>query len=64
MENSVHVKCAAELQFIRPKIIEDLCRIGNRADGGYVMTIAAINKSEVFISLGLDENWSFEDAIS
>jgi hypothetical protein len=64
MNNSVHVKCPIELQFLAPKIVEDLCRIGNRTDGGYAMTIAAINNSEAFLSLGLGENWSFEEAIS
>jgi hypothetical protein len=64
MNDSVHVKCPTELQFLAPKIVEDLCRIGNRTDGGYAITISAINNSEAFLSLGLGENWSFEEAIS
>jgi len=64
MNDSVHVKCPTELLFLAPKIVEDLCRIGNRTDGGYAMTIAAIKNSEAFLSLGLGENWSFEEAIS
>lgn len=64
MNDSVYVKCPTELLFLAPKIVADLCRIGNRTDGGYAMTIAAINNSKAFLSLGLGENWSFEEAIS
>jgi len=64
MNDFVRLICPAELQFLQPLIVEELCRIGNLSDGGYAMTIAAVNNSEIFLSLGLGENWSFEEAIS
>ena len=64
MNNFVKVVCPNELQFLQPVIIDDLCRIGNLADGGYAMSLSAIKRSEALISLGLGENWSFEKAFS
>lgn len=64
MNDFVRLVCPAELQFLQPVIVEELCRIGNLSDGGYAMTGAAIKKSDAFLSLGLGENWSFEKAVS
>jgi hypothetical protein len=64
MSNFVKVVCPIELQFLQPVIVDDLCRIGNLADGGYAMSLSAIKRSEVLLSLGLGENWSFEKAVS
>ena len=64
MNNLIHVRCPKELQFLRPVVVEDMQRIGNSTDGGYVMTLATIKKCDGLISLGLGENWSFESAVS
>ena len=64
MNDFIGVACPTELKFLQPVIIEDLCRIGNLADGGYAMSMSAIHGSDAFLSLGLGENWSFESVVS
>lgn len=64
MNDFVKLSCPAELQFLRPVTVEDLCRVGNLSDGGYAMTHSAIERCDGFVSLGLGENWSFERAVS
>ena len=64
MNDFVTLSCPAELQFLRPVIVEDLCRVGNLSDGGYAVTLSAIERCNRFISLGLGENWSFEKSVS
>lgn len=64
MNDFVTLSCPAELQYLRPVIVDDLCRVGNLSDGGYAMTISAIERCDRFVSLGLGENWSFENSVS
>lgn len=40
----------------------DLVRIGSHADGGYVVSLADVRRSEMLLSLGLGDDWSFERA--
>jgi hypothetical protein len=62
MRSSVEIACPDDLYFLRPAIVEEICRVGNLSDGGYVISRSAIERSEVLLSLGLGENWSFEKA--
>jgi len=62
--DALHINCPRELSFLRPKIVEKLDRVGSTADGGYVISRSAIQKSDVLLSLGLGENWSFEKSFS
>ena len=64
MSDFIHVKCSKELHFLRPVVVEDLERVGNLADGGYVMTLPVIANVDSLLSLGLGENWSFESTFS
>jgi len=64
MISSLEITCPEDLSFLRPVIIEEICRVGNLSDGGYVMSRSAIESSDVLLSLGLGENWSFEKAFS
>jgi len=64
MRSSLEITCPEDLYFLRPVIVEEICRVGNLSDGGYVMSRSAIESSEVLLSLGLGENWSFEKAFS
>lgn len=64
MSNFIKVVCPIELQFLKPVMVDDLCRIGNLADGGYAISSSAIKRSEALLSLGLGGNWSFEKAVS
>ena len=64
MPSTLEIICPEDFYFLRPVIVEDICRVGNFSDGGYLMSISAIEGSDVLLSLGLGENWSFEKAFS
>ena len=38
----------------------DLIRIGRENDGGYLVSRSDIDKSDVLIGLGINDDWSFE----
>lgn len=63
MINQILVQCPKDLNFLRPRVIAGLSRIGNVTDGGYAITTIALSESSHFLSLGLGENWSFENAV-
>jgi hypothetical protein len=64
MLEPIIVDCPKNLQFLQPKLVADLYRLGNLSDGGYAMTQRSLLQADCFLSLGLGENWSFETAIS
>lgn len=64
MGQFIEITCPRNLFFIRPVVDNSLLRIGNKADGGYVISLNAIKQTQTFLSLGLGENWSFESAVS
>ncbi|MDA2992694.1 MAG: FkbM family methyltransferase [Actinomycetota bacterium] len=64
MNDFIRVACPKELHFLQPVVVEDLERVGNLADGGYVMTLPVITNIDSLLSLGLGENWSFESTFS
>jgi hypothetical protein len=49
-----------KFNFLRPIKTSKLIRLGNNQDGGYLLPIAALKKSENLISFGLGDNFSFE----
>jgi hypothetical protein len=49
-----------KFNFLRPIKTSKLIRLGNNEDGGYLLPIAALKKSENLISFGLGDNFSFE----
>jgi hypothetical protein len=48
------------LEGFRPKFLNDLIRIGNTFDGGYVVNERSILNSRYLISFGVNDDWSFE----
>lgn len=61
-QNSLYqIQIPTELNFLRPIVIDDLVRIGNKNDGGYVIPSSAIRDAEYLLSFGLSEDWSFEN---
>jgi len=48
-------------KFFLIKPADDLVRIGKNNDGGYIISNSDINNSEVLISLGISDDWSFEE---
>ena len=47
-----------------PKYNCELIRLGNNSDGGYVVEKKSIENSEILISFGLSNDWSFEKEYS
>ena len=46
--------------FLKFKSARDLIRIGRDNDGGYLVSQSDIDKSDVLIGLGINDDWSFE----
>ena len=46
--------------FFSVKQARDLVRIGKKYDGGYLVSQSDIEKSEILIGLGINDDWSFE----
>jgi hypothetical protein len=51
-------------KFLLPKHKTDLARIGGENDGGYPMSIKVLKKTNYLFSIGLGEDWTFEEAAS
>ncbi len=61
MTRSVNVPREMSALF-QPEIV-DLVRLGSLHDGGYVAPVAALRSSVSVVSLGLKDDWSFEQAV-
>lgn len=46
---------------LKPKKKFSLCRIGKNFDGGYLIGKSSLKDSELLISLGIYDDWSFEE---
>lgn len=44
----------------RPRWLCDVVRLGNKHDGGYVVPVRAVCATDVLVSLGISDDWSFE----
>ena len=51
------------LNFLCPHKSE-LIRIGNTGDGGYVIPINALDRVEYLVSIGISDDWTFEEEAS
>jgi hypothetical protein len=47
-------------KYFKPKFSYDLVRIGKNNDGGYLIDFNSFKKSESLVSLGINDDWSFE----
>ena len=50
-----------ELSFIAPIVVDDLIRVGGPHDGGYVLPKSVIAETEFLVSLGINDDWSFDE---
>jgi hypothetical protein len=48
------------LAAFKPKLLNDLIRMGNAYDGGYVVNTTSVLHSRYLISFGVNDDWSFE----
>lgn len=60
----VPCRLPAMLRQLRPLVVGDLVRLGEEADGGYVVPRSAVVAADALLSLGLGYNWSFEIAVA
>jgi hypothetical protein len=51
------------LRPFRPVQFDGLIRLGRDCDGGYIVLRELINSSDVLLSLGVNVDWSFEEAV-
>lgn len=54
------IKLDSSLNFLQPSNV-DLVRLGVNKDGGYVIPRIALHNSSALLSLGLGDDWSFEE---
>ena len=47
--------------FFSYKTAKDLIRVGKKNDGGYLVSKFDVEKSDILISLGISDDWSFEE---
>ncbi len=57
MENKIFIDI---LKLIQPVRIEPKLRLGREFDGGYVLSEKLLNESDLLISFGINNEWSFE----
>lgn len=48
------------LETYRPVKLDDLVRLGREYDGGYVVSKRQIEKTDILLSFGINDDWSFE----
>jgi hypothetical protein len=54
---------APDLSKIRPLLLDDMVRLGRDNDGGYVVSARSLRDCNVLIGLGINTDWSFEEAV-
>jgi len=47
---------------LRPVAVRDLVRLGRDRDGGYVVSRRSVEATRVLVGLGVNDEWSFEEA--
>ena len=45
---------------LKPKFKFDLIRVGRNNDGGYLLGLNTLKNTKILISLGINDDWSFE----
>lgn len=48
-------------EFLKHSSADDLVRVGRGNDGGYVVSESDIRNSDILLSLGIGDDWSFEE---
>lgn len=61
MSTSSVFRIPAELNFLAPMITNELVRIGRKGDGGYVLPESIVRTTNTLISMGINDDWSFEE---
>jgi hypothetical protein len=64
MDNPIVLKCPKAFYYLQPVQLNDLIRVGNESDGGYLLPNTYLTRIDRLLSLGLGENWTFETELS
>ena len=48
------------LNYLIPNKVDDLIRLGNKRDAGYIVTESSLNNCNFLISFGMAENFTIE----
>jgi hypothetical protein len=54
------IRVPSSLDFIAPTFVDGLIRVGKANDGGYVVPEWLITEADCLVSLGISEDWSFD----
>jgi len=57
------VEVPKELNFLLPVMGEELLRVGNNRDGGYIIPKRITNVVSYLISCGINDDWTFEEEL-
>lgn len=61
MSTSSVLRIPAELNFLAPISTNQLVRVGRKSDGGYVLPEFLMQEVDTLISMGINDDWSFEE---
>ena len=56
------VKLPSTLLWLCPVKVDDLIRIGRNQDGGYIVPKSVVDYADGLLSLGLGDDWSFDES--
>ena len=59
--NPILIKVPSELSFLKPTPTSQILHLGNKHDGGYVVSRSVLNQTEELVSYGLGHDISFEN---
>lgn len=59
--NPILIKVPSELSFLKPTPTSQILHLGNKHDGGYVISRSVLNQTEELVSYGLGHDISFEN---
>jgi len=48
-------------KILKPKFVDDLVRLGDKSDGGYVISNKILKNCKFCLTFGLGDNFSFEN---
>jgi hypothetical protein len=57
----MNISINQKFQFFQPSIVQEMCRLGAKEDGGYVVPSCILDECHSLLTLGLGENWTFEN---
>lgn len=60
MLNIISLRISKELSFLKPDLARNLLHLGDKTDGGYVVSTKSIEATKNLVSYGLGDNFSFE----